>query len=125
MEHQWRILLVDDDLFQLGFLGSELARRGYRILTAENGLDALESIAADQIDIVITDIFMPDMDGIELIQHLRSRFPGTPIFALSGGATLAEPGLYLEFAKSLGADEVFAKPVEIAKLISKLAEYGS
>jgi CheY-like chemotaxis protein len=123
MEPKRHILLVDDDPFLHNLLSNELAIQGYLVITAENGFSALDSIASAQVDVVLTDIFMPGMDGIELIQKLRARFPGIPIFALSGGADFADPEVYLTFAKALGADEVFAKPVDMTRLAATLEKY--
>lgn len=123
MEQKGRILLVEDDPFLRGLLSDELAGHGYWVVTAGNGFDALEALDLNPVDAVITDIFMPDMDGLELIRSLRKRDPGIPVFALSGGTNHSIPEDYLKFAKCFGADEVFAKPVDMATLVTKLEQY--
>ncbi|MDO8891312.1 MAG: response regulator [Sulfurimicrobium sp.] len=120
MKQNHHILLVEDDPFLRNLLGTQLTEHGYHVTSAENGMQALESIEAKRVDVVITDIFMPDLDGIELIQRLRKNHPGTLIFALSGGTPRTSSKDYLTFAKCFGANEVFSKPVEMADLISKL-----
>lgn len=117
------ILLVEDDTFLRNLLSTQLAEHGYLVETAENGAQALDLIEAHPVDAVLTDIFMADMDGIELIQRLRKNFPDTPVFALSGGTHLAKPKDYLTYAKCFGATEVFVKPVEVSELVSKLEQY--
>lgn len=123
MKLKHHILVVDDDPFLQEFLCPELAEHGYLPFSAKNGLEALDIIAAIKMSAVITDIFMPEMDGIELIKNLRSHDPNVPIFALSGGTRVSNSDVYLGFAKRLGANEIFAKPVEATMLITKLNEY--
>lgn len=120
LEQKRHILLVEDDPFTRNLLSVQLGERGYWVTTAENGIQAMESIENNPADVVLTDIFMPDMDGLELIRNLRKHYPGILIFALSGGTHFANKGDYLKFATRFGADEVFVKPVELAKLIAKL-----
>ena len=124
MKQKHHILLVEDDPFLRSLLGSQLTEHGYEVISAENGIQALKSIEDNRVDVVITDIFMPDMDGIELIQRLRKSHPGTTVFALSGGTPRTNSKDYLTFAKCFGANEVFAKPVEVAELVVKLEQYS-
>jgi CheY-like chemotaxis protein len=123
MKQKLQVLLVDDDPFLRNLLSTELAVRGFLVVTAINGLQALNLVEAGQVRAVVTDIFMPDMDGIELIQSLRKRCPGIPIFAMSGNVRHAISEDFLGFARRLGADEIFAKPVDLALLITKLETY--
>lgn len=124
MKLKRHILLVEDDLFQRDFLSDELAEHDYMVMATGNGLEALDFLESVSMDAVITDIFMPGMDGLELIQHLRRRNPKLPIFALSGGMKdRCNAEDYLNVAKAFGANEVFAKPVEMAELIAKLAQH--
>ena len=123
MTQKRRILLVDDDLFMRELLTQELAEHGYSVVIAEQGVQAMEVIGANPVDGVITDLIMPDMDGIELIQALRRRYPDLPIIALSGGSQLGNITDYLGFATGLGANKAFAKPLKIAELIQTLEQY--
>lgn len=117
------ILIVDDDVFLREFLSAALTERGYLALTAGNGLEAQEIIANIQLSAVITDIFMPEMDGIELIQTLRKQHPEILLFALSGGTYLGRKDEYLKAAKTFGACEVLTKPVEPEELLARLEPY--
>jgi len=80
----------------------------YEIEEAENGLDGLEIVRSNPVDLVITDIIMPKMEGIELIMHLRRDFPEIKIIAISGGKPY-----YLYMAKKLGIENVFTKPLNL------------
>lgn len=124
MEPKCHILLVEDDAFLRSLISSELAERGYFVVATENGLEAMRFLDSVSMDAVITDIFMPDMDGFELIRNLRKRDSTLPIFALSGGVkNLHNSANYLKMAKAFGANEIFAKPVEVAELIAKLEQH--
>lgn len=124
MELKHHILLVEDDPFQRRFLTDELAEHGYVVAASENGAKALNFLSAISVDAVITDIFMPETDGIELIHNLRKCFPDLPVFAFSGGMKCSSNAMdWLELAKHLGADEVFAKPVDVAALVAKLERH--
>lgn len=116
-----RILIVDDDAFMREMLSNDLEENGYFLVVAENGLKAAKFLDLSQVDIVITDIVMPDMDGLEFIMKLRKKHKNLAIFAMSGGDKKKD---YLGFAKRLGADEVFAKPVDMEILLSKLEQYS-
>lgn len=123
MKQKCHILLVEDDPFLRNFLSAELAEHGYIVTVAENGLKALNNSGPMRMDVILTDIFMPGMDGIELIRRLRKLNPNLPIFAMSGVAHHRKPEDYLRYAKRFGADEVFVKPVDVALLLSKLESY--
>ncbi len=124
MEAKHYILLVEDDAFQRSLLNHELTERGYFVVATGNGLEALKLLNSISMDAVITDIFMPDMDGLELIQKLRQHDTSLPIFAMSGGVKgLYNSENYLKIAKAFGANEVLAKPVEMAEIIAKLVQY--
>lgn len=123
MEQRHRVVIVEDDAFMGEFLSNELAGHGFAVHTAANGVQALESVDYSQVCAVVTDIFMPDMDGLELIRTLRKRYPQIPVFALSGGADLANKDDYLRFAKLFGAEDVFAKPVDVAALAARIKQH--
>lgn len=85
------------------------------------GKDALAKITKGSFDLIVTDIIMPDMEGIELILRLRRRSRDLPIIAISGGGR-GGPEVYLELARSCGAARVLAKPFEAAQLLSYVNE---
>jgi len=103
------ILLIDDNAAFLEVQAAVLRDLGYRVLVAAHAQAALRLLEASPVDIIITDILMPDRDGIELIQDVRRRWPAIRIVAVSGGGRIAA-GAYLNLARSLGASAVLAKP---------------
>src|SRR3954452_11524714 len=110
-----KVLLIDDDPALLGLMAHAFAAAGYATYTAENGRKGLSLVDAYRPDLVVTDIVMPEMEGIGAILQIR-RKPGPPkIIAISG----AGPGGrrdYLSWAKHLGADEVLAKPFRMSQI---------
>ncbi len=115
MSRQFRILAVDDEKRILTFLKSKLKASGYEVLTAADGKEALELAHAQQPDLVVLDIVMPRMDGIETLKELRS-FSGVPVIMLSakGADTDKIRGL------SLGADDYLAKPFNPDELVARI-----
>lgn len=104
-----RILLVDDDDLSRGAIHKMLERAGYTVASTGNGREALELYRQDPSDLVITDLIMPDTDGLEIIQELRRTHPGTRILAISGGGRVNALE-YLTVARKFGAVEVLSKP---------------
>lgn len=104
-----RILVVDDDDLVRATLRQMLENAGHEVLEAANGRLALESIENREIDLVIADIIMPEMDGIETIQELRRKAPDLRIIAISGGNRGAKMD-FLKMARKFGANDVLAKP---------------
>jgi DNA-binding response OmpR family regulator len=110
-----RILVIEDDRNVRDVVATYLRRVGHDVLEAADGKRALSAIAADDIDLVITDINMPEMDGIEVITALRKSAPGAPVIAMSGGG-LVHKQLLLDTARMLGAVHTLAKPFELEDL---------
>lgn len=79
-----RLLVVDDDAAIREVAAAMLAEEGYRVMTAEDGVEALELVAVSPPDLVITDLRMPRMSGYELLKVLRAQFPRLPVIAISG-----------------------------------------
>jgi len=112
-----RVLLIDDDTALLGLMAHAFAAAGYTTLTAENGRKGLGLLDAYQPDLVVTDIVMPEMEGIGAILQIRRKPSPPKIIAISG----AGPGGrrdYLSWAKHLGADEVLAKPFRMSQIVA-------
>src|SRR4051812_37978620 len=105
-----RILLVDDDDQLRQFLQFTLTGMGHQVIEASNGEEALREFELHPFDIVVTDIVMPDKEGLETIAELKRKHPGVPIVAMSGGGENAQPMDYLRMAKMLGATRLLAKP---------------
>lgn len=108
-----RILIVDDDPLVRGLLRMPLHDAGYDVFEAENGLKALQWTIQNQADLLILDVSMPEMDGIEFAHEVKKRRPHTPILAISAGEEIMSKEFCLKFMKSLGAVEVFPKPFDL------------
>lgn len=104
------ILVIDDDTRILRAVERVLHADGHEVTTADNGRDALRWFAGKPTDLVITDIYMPDMDGMELVMKLRETFPEVPVIAMSGGSALPKETV-LDASKALGAVVTLAKPL--------------
>ena len=104
-----RILVVDDDDSLRRLLKAVLERAGHEVTTAGDGFEAIRLVDAQPFDLVITDLIMPEMEGIQMIGQLRRLAPDTKIIAMSGGGR-GSAGDYLELATQLGATMSLAKP---------------
>jgi CheY-like chemotaxis protein len=110
------ILVVDDDKEFLRGVSKLLRHVGHRVDVARDGLGALTILREHAIELVLTDINMPEMDGIELIRTLHETRPGVGVIAVSGGGRLSSH-LLLSNAEMLGADATLDKPFEAPDLI--------
>jgi CheY-like chemotaxis protein len=113
------VLVADDDASVRRVLQRALAREGYEVRCAGDGAEALEFIEADAPDLVVTDINMPDMDGIELLIQVARR-GGIKVIAISGGGLFPAHEL-LEDARLFGAVDILPKPFDIAVLLERVA----
>lgn len=104
-----RVLIIEDDNEVREFLESLLERAGYGTITAVNGKEGVEIFRSTPLDLVITDIIMPEKDGIEAIMDMKRANPALKVIAISGGGR-AEPENYLHSARLLGADRTIKKP---------------
>lgn len=118
-----KVLVVDDD-DQVRSMLSRLLSRSYEVETAGNGRQALTALEGQSIDLLITDIIMPEKEGIELITTVRAQRPKLPIIAISGGGQV-DPGQYLELARMLGANRVLGKPFDIDELLEACKQLTS
>lgn len=112
------VLVVDDRPDVLGFVCAELESAGYAVQAAENGRQALEKQGEQPADVMLVDIFMPEMDGLETIDQVRARFPRTRIVAMSSGARGLQD--YLKVARDIGADATLQKPFARDELLQVL-----
>ncbi|OGR02614.1 MAG: hypothetical protein A2511_05265 [Deltaproteobacteria bacterium RIFOXYD12_FULL_50_9] len=115
------ILIVEDDEGMLKSIQRALIFEGHTIIGAENGLVALHLLKKTSVDLVITDIFMPHMDGIETITEIKSLYPEIKIITISGGGSVDGVD-YLDLAAMMGADCTFLKPFDQKDLLSAVAE---
>jgi CheY-like chemotaxis protein len=112
------VLVVDDRPDVLGFVCAELESAGYAVQAAENGRQALERQGEQPADVMLVDIFMPEMDGLETIDRVRAQFPRTRIVAMSSGARGLQD--YLKVARDIGADATLQKPFARDELLQVL-----
>jgi CheY-like chemotaxis protein len=94
---------------------------GYNVLEAPDGNVGVQLFSENRVDLIITDIIMPDKEGLETIREIKKSSPDAKIIAISGGAKVG-PGTYLKLAERLGAQRVFEKPIQISVLLSSIAE---
>ena len=115
------VLIIDDDKPIRSFLKERLMDEGFNVLTAINGNEGMKLFNDNQVNLVITDIIMPDKDGFETIIELKRICPDIKIIAMSGmGLGMIEP--CLKTAKFSGAEYALAKPFEISNLLTAVYE---
>lgn len=115
------VLIIEDDEFVMNMLKQTFEREGFEVSTASNGRIGVQLYQCKPFDVVITDLIMPDMEGIETISKLRKSNPGAKVIAISGGGR-NNPEDYLHLAKKLGAAHTFPKPVDRNKLLEAVHE---
>jgi len=118
MAEQAKILIVDDERDLVDAYVRLLERTGYRCIGAFDANEAIQMIDAESPDLVITDLSLPDANGIEIVRRVRAKSPVTTIIVMSGHNT---PGLH-EAARAAGANLSLLKPVSIAELQRVIAE---
>jgi CheY-like chemotaxis protein len=116
-----RILVIDDEDGIRRAVRTVLERAGYRVREALSGLDALRLWHEEESDLVITDIHMPGMNGLEMIQQLHALSPHLPIIAVSGSGEMASRDL-LKDAGLSGPIRTLDKPFKIAELLECVRE---
>ena len=114
-----RILLVDDDAQVRKMLRITMERAGYEVVEAEDGSEAVRVYDPATIDLVITDIVMPEKEGIETIMELKTINPAVRIIAISGGGRI-NPEDYLKWAQRFGVANTFTKPVDRGELLASV-----
>jgi len=113
-----RILVEDDDAGVRAFLRTVLESDGYEVTEAADGKQALQGVRAGRVDLVITDLVMPEQEGIETIRALRKEMPDIGIIAISG----AFNGQFLKTARMMGANVALGKPVDARLLLASVTE---
>ncbi len=112
-----RVLLIDDDASVRRFVGAVLKRAGHDVTEAANGIKGLRALADVAVDLVITDLIMPEKEGLETIHELRQAGNRVRILAISGGFP-GNPLNILDMAKRFGADDALGKPFTPDELIA-------
>ena len=115
------ILIIDDDTFLRETMCELLKQRKHIVSTAANGSEGLDILKMNSFDLVITDILMPEKDGIEIINEIKMFYPKTKILAMSAGGRISSVD-YLNIAKHFGAEGILAKPFSANALFEKITE---
>ncbi len=111
------ILIIDDDETIRSVFKRFLEGKGHKVTVAADGRQGLRALEDGAIDLVITDIMMPETDGLEVVMAIRGREADVPVIAISGGMH-AMPMDFLPMAKKFGAKDVLYKPVELDDLLA-------
>ncbi len=112
-----KILVIDDEPYILLMIKKMLEQNGHSVDLASNGKEGLELLENNLFDILITDIVMPEKEGLETILEVRQKYPGLKIIAISGGGRL-DSNEYLEPARHFGAKKIIKKPFQKSELLS-------
>ena len=110
------ILVIDDAPHIRTVMTEYLLLEGHTVDTAENGIDGLRLFGLNHYDLVITDVVMPEKDGLEVLTALKQRGSTVRIIVMSGGAARLDPHTLLKSAQAMGADRVLPKPLDFWKL---------
>lgn len=124
MDEKLKVLVVDDEQIVLDSVRKHLRKEPYDVTTVLTTQDALRILDEDRVDIVLTDLMMPEMDGLELTKYIKDRFPIVPVIMITGFATI---NTALQ-ATQLGAFDYVAKPftkVELKGVVTRAAEVVS
>ena len=112
-----RILIIDDEESIRMIFTEILTRAGYAVDAAGDGRKGIARLAETGADLVITDIMMPEMDGLEVLQQIRGYNEDLPVIAISGGMR-DRPINFLPHAKKMGACQVLEKPIGMKELLA-------
>ena len=115
-----RILIIDDEPQIRSMLKLMLERDGYEVVEAPDGVEGISVYRQNPTDLIITDLIMPNKDGIGMIIDLKKEFPEVKIIAMSGGG-LNKPDGYLKGAKKLGASYTLTKPIDREEILRVVA----
>ena len=116
-----RILVIDDDDTLRAILKRLFYTAGYEVAVAEDGMAGIRIQQIEPFDLVMTDLVMPEKEGLEVIMEIRKKYPDTKIIAMSGGGRI-HPDQYLELARNLGAQRVFSKPFKANEVLAAVRE---
>ncbi len=112
------VLIIDDDELMRTFLVESFENDGYEVRAAKNGLVGVEAYLEQPVDLVITDLFMPEKDGVEVVRTLIKHDPDVKIFAMSGGDSAGGRKDVLEVLEDFGVKKTFGKPFKIAEVLA-------
>ncbi|MDR3456428.1 MAG: response regulator [Verrucomicrobiae bacterium] len=115
------IVVIDDDVWLAKALSQVLGQNHFIVHVFQSGWRALECLALERVDLVITDIYMDHMDGIEIVRKVKASFSKVKIIVMSGGSQVVDLDC-LAVAKMIGADRALEKPVQIDGLLQAIRE---
>lgn len=115
-----RVLVIDDEQPLREVIADTLELAGYQVFAAEDGARGLDLLGCTAVDLVVTDIMLPKVDGLQVIATLRRHGNGVPVLAISGGSNLSQFDP-LRAARQAGADATLAKPFAAAQLLATVA----
>lgn len=116
-----KILVIDDEPIVRDTIKLFLETEGYSVITAEDGRDSINKTREHNPSLIITDIVMPNMEGLETIRHYKKTNPNISIMAISGAASF-KGDMYLELAGKLGADCAISKPIDRDILLDQVVK---
>lgn len=116
-----RVLVIEDDPQMRRVLKQIIEDKGHDVVVASNGKEGIKRYRANPFDLVVTDIIMPEKEGLETIIELKRDFPDVKIIAISGGGKI-DAETYLNMAKDFGVAYTFAKPVEREELLNAVRD---
>lgn len=111
-----RVLILEDSADLRRALQATLEMEGFEVAAASSGADALRLMARAPADVILTDLFMPDKDGLETIVEMRARYPDTAIVAMSGWQSCRGVD-YLKVARDIGAAHSVRKPFDLTEVV--------
>ena len=114
-----RVLLIDDEEMVRKIVRKMLERSGHEVTVAENGRLGLEQLKTGTFDLVITDIIMPEMEGVETLMMVREQHPDVKVIAMSGGGRTGNID-FLSTAEKLGASAILRKPFSLGSLTAAI-----
>ncbi|HEC12462.1 MAG TPA: response regulator [Acidiferrobacteraceae bacterium] len=117
-----RVLIVDDEESVRVMVAAMIKPDGYNVTEAASGAEACDACKESPVDLIITDIVMPEKNGIDLIRYVKKEYPDIAVIAISGGGGIEGRYDYLEIARLVGADNILKKPFELRELRSAVSE---
>jgi DNA-binding response OmpR family regulator len=115
-----KILIIEDDANVRAAIEHGLTKAGHTVLPTANGKEGINALRQGAVDLVVTDLFMPEQEGLETITVLRKQHPTLPVIAISGGNVVSKE--MLSVARELGAQEVIEKPFGLDRLLAAVGK---
>jgi CheY-like chemotaxis protein len=117
-----KILVIEDNAIVRNTMMRILQSAGYTVVTANDGLEGVALFRQEMPDLVISDIIMPQQEGIGTIRQILAEFPGTKIIAISGGGRIGNTD-FLQIARKMGAIDAMPKPFDPDDLLDRISDH--